>query len=75
MSSRFCRVSHGCVFADAHDQPSAIFFVVHGLHVHHSALNSRLIVVGLQFDSDPEGERPEVGVLENFLKGLLVLLL
>lgn len=36
--------SHQRVSPDVHDQPSAIFSVVHGLHVHHSGLNSRLVL-------------------------------
>lgn len=30
-------------------------------------------IVGLQFDPDPERKRSKVGILENFLKRLLVL--
>lgn len=30
-------------------------------------------IVGLQFDPDPERKRSKVGILENFLKCLLVL--
>lgn len=67
-------LSHRRVPPDVHDQPSAVFSVVHRLHVHHRGLNSRLIIVGLQFDPDPERKRSKVGILENFLKRLLVLL-
>lgn len=42
------------VLPDVHDQPFAIVSVVHGLHVYHSGLNSRFIIVGLQLDSDSE---------------------
>lgn len=36
--------SHYCISPDVHDQPFAIFSVVHRLHIHHSGLNSRLIL-------------------------------
>lgn len=54
--------SHHCILPDVHDQPSGMFSVVHGLHVHHGGLNSRLIL----------GEEKRVGERQSLECGAVI---